>query len=81
MRQFSEAQSATGREALFGNLLLFLFGCGVLAFFVTVDRVDWLRIRPASASSAAMAQAVAAPEPVNRPGISGTAEQGVDHTP
>ncbi|MBT0670011.1 hypothetical protein HT136_16725 [Novosphingobium profundi] len=60
MRQFSEAESATVRENLLGNLLLFLFGCGVLAFFVTVDRVDWLKIRPASASSAAMAQAASA---------------------
>ncbi|GAM04397.1 hypothetical protein [Novosphingobium sp. MBES04] len=64
MRQFSEAESAAGREALVGNFLLFLFGCGVLAFFVSVDRVDWLRIRPASGSSAAMAQAGAKPASV-----------------
>ncbi|MCJ2184520.1 hypothetical protein MTR62_17750 [Novosphingobium sp. 1949] len=57
MRQFSEAESATERENLIGNFLLFGFGCAVLAFFVTVDRVDWLSIRPATGSSAAMAQA------------------------
>ncbi len=62
MRQFSEAENATVRENRLANLLLFLFGCAVLAFFVTVDRVEWLRIRPASATSVAMAHAAAAPE-------------------
>lgn len=59
MNQTSEAKRNAAKESAMGNLLLFVFGCGVLAFFASVDRVDWLTIRPASGSSAAMAQAAA----------------------
>lgn len=57
MRQFSEAEREHVREAFVGNLLLFLFGCAVLGFLVSVDRVDWFTIRPATDSSAAMYRA------------------------
>lgn len=54
MRQFSEFEAATRGERLLSNFLIFLFGCGVLAFFVAIDRVDWLSIRPATGTSIAM---------------------------
>ena len=36
------AERAQRREAWLGTVVLFLFGCGVLAFLVGKDRVDWL---------------------------------------
>ena len=66
MRQFSETETATAREGVMGNLLLFVFGCGVLAFFASIDRVDWLTIRPVSGSSAAMAAASTRVQPAGQ---------------
>jgi hypothetical protein len=40
MRNMTDADRARVRESFIGNGLLFLFGCGVLAFLVAVDRVD-----------------------------------------
>lgn len=56
MRNTTDADRARVRESFFGNGLLFLFGCGVLAFLVAVDRVDWFSIRPATGTSIAMAR-------------------------
>lgn len=36
------AWRAQRREAFIGTVLLFLFGCSVLAFLVAKDRVPWL---------------------------------------
>lgn len=49
------------RESLLGNGLLFLFGCGVLAFLVAIDRPNWFSIRPATGTSIAMAQSASMP--------------------
>lgn len=56
MRNMTDADRARLRESFIGNGLLFLFGCGVLAFLVAVDRVDWFSIRPATGTSIAMAR-------------------------
>lgn len=56
MRNMTEADRTRLRESFVGNGLLFLFGCGVLAFLVAVDRVDWFSIRPATGTSIAMAR-------------------------
>ncbi len=56
MRNMTDADRARLRESFISNGLLFLFGCGVLAFLVTVDRVDWFSIRPATGTSIAMAR-------------------------
>lgn len=66
MHRFTESERNHVREAFFGNLLLFLFGCGVLGFLVSIDRADWFTIRPASASSAAMSEAGSVPVEVER---------------
>lgn len=60
MRNMTDADRARLRESFIGNGLLFLFGCGVLAFLVAVDRVDWFAIRPATGTSIAMARSVEA---------------------
>ncbi|GAB7550782.1 hypothetical protein NRB_02760 [Novosphingobium sp. 11B] len=73
MRNMTDADRARVRESFIGNGLLFLFGCGVLAFLVAVDRVDWFSIRPATGTSIAMARSTegapkvgpAAAEPVS----------------
>lgn len=56
MRNLTESERTRLRESLVGNGLLLLFGCFVLAFLVTVDRVDWFSIRPATGTSVAMAR-------------------------
>ena len=61
MRNTTEADRARLRESLVGNLLLLLFGCGVLAFLVAVDRAEWFSIRPATGTSIAMARSTEKP--------------------
>lgn len=60
MRNLTEAERTRLRDSLVGNTLLLLFGCGVLAFLVAVDRVDWFSIRPATGTSVAMARSTEA---------------------
>lgn len=60
MRNLTEAERTRLRESLVGNGLLLLFGCFVLAFLVSVDRVDWFSIRPATGTSIAMARSTEA---------------------
>lgn len=48
----SVADRAQRREAFLGSILLLLFGCGVLAFLVSKDRVDWLTADHARAAVA-----------------------------
>lgn len=62
MRNMTEADRTRLRESLVGNLLLLLFGCGVLAFLVAADRVNWFSIRPATGTSIAMARSTEKPE-------------------
>lgn len=61
MRRMTEADRTRLRESLTGNLLLLLFGCGVLAFLVAADRVNWFSIRPATGTSIAMARSTEKP--------------------
>jgi hypothetical protein len=61
MRNMTDADRTRLRESLTGNLLLFLFGCGVLAFLVAADRVNWFSIRPATGTSIAMARSTEQP--------------------
>ncbi|WP_404479656.1 hypothetical protein [Novosphingobium sp. BL-52-GroH] len=61
MRNMNAAERARLRESLVGNLLLLLFGCGVLAFLVAADRVNWFSIRPATGTSIAMARSTEKP--------------------
>ncbi|MYL99684.1 hypothetical protein GR702_18145 [Novosphingobium sp. FGD1] len=61
MRNMTEAERTRLRESLVGNLLLLLFGCGVLTFLVAVDRLDWFSIRPATGTSIAMARSTEKP--------------------
>lgn len=61
MRNMTETERTRLRESLTGNLLLLLFGCGVLAFLVSVDRLDWFSIRPATGTSIAMARSTEKP--------------------
>ncbi|MEE4452392.1 hypothetical protein [Novosphingobium resinovorum] len=68
MRNMTDADRARLRESFIGNGLLFLFGCGVLAFLVAVDRVDWFSIRPATGTSIAMARSTEAAEKSATPG-------------
>ncbi|MFC0203563.1 hypothetical protein [Novosphingobium soli] len=60
MRNMTQAERTRLRDALVGNGLLLLFGCGVLAFLVAVDRLDWFAIRPATGTSIAMARSTEA---------------------
>lgn len=57
MSDLNEAERLRIRETFVGTVLLLLFGCGVLAFLVAVDRVEWFSIRPATGTSLAMARA------------------------
>lgn len=61
MRNMPDADRTRLRESLMGNLLLLLFGCGVLAFLVAADRVNWFSIRPATGTSIAMARSTEQP--------------------
>lgn len=61
MSNMTDAERSRLRESLTGNFLLLLFGCGVLAFLVAVDRVDWFSIRPATGTSIAMARSTEKP--------------------
>jgi len=63
MRNMTDADRTRLRESLVGNGLLLLFGCGVLAFLVSVDRLDWFSIRPATGTSIAMARSTEKPQP------------------
>lgn len=56
MRNLTDAERTRLRESLIGNGLLLLFGCLVLAFLVSVDRLEWFSIRPATGTSIAMAR-------------------------
>lgn len=60
MRTLTPAEKTRLREALMGNGLLLLFGCLVLAFLVSVDRVNWFSIRPATGTSIALARSTEA---------------------
>ncbi|KQM21896.1 hypothetical protein [Novosphingobium sp. Leaf2] len=60
MRNLTPAEKTRLREALMGNGLLLLFGCLVLAFLVSVDRMNWFAIRPATGTSIAMARSTEA---------------------
>ncbi|WP_159980997.1 MULTISPECIES: hypothetical protein [unclassified Novosphingobium] len=60
MRNMTDADRTRLRESLVGNFLLLLFGCGVLAFLVAADRVNWFSIRPATGTSIAMARSTEA---------------------
>jgi hypothetical protein len=53
-------------ETLFTSLMLLVFGLGVLGFLVAIDHPEWFRLRPASGTAAAMAQAAAPPAPQAR---------------
>lgn len=57
MRQFAEYDNANRRDRALRTVLLFAFGCAVLGFFVSIDRVDWLAIRPATGTSLALSAA------------------------
>jgi hypothetical protein len=71
MRNTTDADRARLRESLVGNLLLLLFGCGVLAFLVAADRVNWFSIRPATGTSIAMARSTEQPRhPATEPRVS-----------
>ncbi|AXB77921.1 hypothetical protein TQ38_016585 [Novosphingobium sp. P6W] len=61
MRNMTDAERTRLRESLVGNSLLLLFGCGVLAFLVAADRVNWFSIRPATGTSVAMARSTEKP--------------------
>lgn len=61
MRNMPDADRTRLRESLVGNLLLLVFGCGVLAFLVAADRVNWFSIRPATGTSIAMARSTEQP--------------------
>ena len=46
------ADRAQRREAWLGSVLLLLFGCSVLGFLVSKDRVDWMTADHARAAMA-----------------------------
>ncbi|WP_347302281.1 hypothetical protein V5740_09725 [Croceibacterium sp. TMG7-5b_MA50] len=52
------AMRAQRREAWFGTVLLFLFGCSVLGFLVAKDRVPWLTAAHARAELTEVASKV-----------------------
>ncbi|GGY93595.1 hypothetical protein [Novosphingobium colocasiae] len=61
MHQFTEFDSAERRDRAMSKVLLLLFGFAVLGFFVLIDRVDWLSIRPATGTSIALSVASSVP--------------------
>ncbi|WP_395392617.1 hypothetical protein WBP07_16205 [Novosphingobium sp. BL-8A] len=54
MRHPTEADRERLRQALRSNLLLFLFGLGVLGFLVAIDRAEWFSLKPATGTSVSM---------------------------
>ena len=42
---------------LWGRLALLMFGLTVLAFLTAIDRPEWLRLKPATGTAAAMVYA------------------------
>lgn len=50
-------KSQNARQSFWASLMLLCFGLGVLAFLVTIERVNWFQIKPASGTAAAMAKA------------------------
>ncbi|MET0270973.1 MAG: hypothetical protein ABW173_11155 [Sphingomonas sp.] len=57
MRGFSNDDKGEGREPLWTSLFLMAFGIAVLAFLIVIDRQEWMSVRPASGTAAAMSYA------------------------
>lgn len=57
MRRSTNDDRTPPADRLRGSLLFLLFGVGMLAFLVAIDRPEWFVLRPATGTAVAMSSA------------------------